>query len=62
MKRRSLFKAAPILMAACGAPSLARAQTSPSQNEWDVVVVGAGFAGLCAALEAAEKGAKVVLI
>lgn len=28
-----------------------------SEN-WDVVVVGAGFAGMCAALEAAERGAK----
>ena len=49
-------------MAAGGLPTLARAQATSSQNEWDVVVVGAGFAGLCAALEAAEKGAKVVLI
>lgn len=62
MKRRSLFKTAPILMASCGLPTMARAQATSSQNEWDVVVVGAGFAGLCAALEAAEKGAKVVLI
>lgn len=62
MKRRSLFKVAPILMAVGGLPTLARAQATSSQNEWDVVVVGAGFAGLCAALEAAEKGAKVVLI
>ncbi len=29
---------------------------------FDVVVVGAGMAGMCAALEAAEKGAKVVLL
>lgn len=33
-----------------------------AREEWDVVVVGAGFAGLCAALEAKEKGAKVLLI
>ena len=32
-----------------------------SEN-WDVVVVGAGFAGMCAALEAAERGAKTVLL
>ena len=30
--------------------------------EFDVVVLGAGFAGMCAALEAAENGAKVVLL
>lgn len=33
----------------------------PSET-FDVVVVGAGMAGMCAALEAAEKGAKVVLL
>lgn len=32
------------------------------REDWDVVVIGAGFAGLCAALEAKERGAKVVLI
>ncbi len=33
----------------------------PSES-FDVVVVGAGMAGMCAALEAAEKGANVVLL
>lgn len=33
----------------------------PSET-FDVVVVGAGMAGMCAALEAAEKGANVVLL
>ncbi len=31
-------------------------------EEWDVVVVGSGFAGLAAAAEAAGKGAKVVVL
>lgn len=34
----------------------------PKPETYDVVVVGAGFAGMCAALEAAEKGAKTVLL
>ncbi|SMX36861.1 FAD-dependent tricarballylate dehydrogenase TcuA [Maliponia aquimaris] len=31
-------------------------------QEWDVIVVGGGNAGLCAAIEAAETGAKVVIL
>ena len=34
----------------------------PKAETYDVVVVGAGFAGMCAALEAAEQGAKTVLL
>ena len=46
---------------------LARAADSQSPakrrtENFDVVVVGAGFAGMCAALEAREKGANVVLL
>ena len=33
-----------------------------AREDWDVVVVGAGFAGMCAALEAAEQGSKVILL
>ena len=52
--------------AAAGVSLPASAAVEPkskiAREEWDVVVVGAGFAGLCAALEAKEKGAKVLLI
>lgn len=49
--------------AAAAAPQAASAaQANKRTEQWDVVVVGAGFAGMCAALEAAEKGAKVVLL
>ena len=52
--------------AAAGVSLPASAAVEPkskiAREEWDVVVVGAGFAGLCAALEAKEQGAKVLLI
>ena len=47
--------------AAHAAQDAAPAKKRLSEN-WDVVVVGAGFAGMCAALEAAERGAKTVLL
>jgi tricarballylate dehydrogenase len=34
----------------------------PSEEVWDVIVVGAGNAALCAALSAAEQGAKVLVL
>ncbi len=34
----------------------------PSETVWDVIVVGAGNAALCAALSAAEQGAKVLVL
>ena len=37
-------------------------RTKRRVENFDVVVVGAGFAGMCAALEASEKGANVVLL
>ena len=33
-----------------------------SKTKWDVIVVGGGNAGLCAAIEAAETGAKVAIL
>lgn len=70
MKRRDLLKTG--LMGAGAAVGAAAAGTAVAaegasgrergRQEWDVVVVGAGFAGMCAALEAAEQGAKVVLL
>ncbi|SLN56806.1 FAD-dependent tricarballylate dehydrogenase TcuA [Roseisalinus antarcticus] len=32
------------------------------ESDWDVIVVGGGNAGLCAAIEAAETGAKVLIV
>jgi flavocytochrome c len=69
MKRRDLLKTGLVgVGAAVGAAAAGTAAASEvpvrehEKQEWDVVVVGAGFAGMCAALEAAEQGAKVVLL
>ena len=43
-------------------PSLAFAQTQKLASEYDVIVIGSGFAGLAAAISAAEKGAKVIVL
>ena len=67
MQRRELVRtglfgvAAAAAGAAHAAQDAAPAKKRLSEN-WDVVVVGAGFAGMCAALEAAEQGAKTVLL
>lgn len=63
MNRRNLLKSSLIGAGiAVGASSVVEAKEKKHEEEWDVVVVGAGFAGMCAALEAAEQGAKVVLL
>ncbi len=62
--RRTLLKSGLLCTAAAAAPLCAAAEKkNPRASQtWDVVVVGAGFAGMCAALEAAEQGARVVLL
>ena len=68
--RRGFLKAAlagagavaTVAAAAVPQASLAAEGSRRRTEQWDVVVVGAGFAGMCAALEAAEKGARVVLL
>lgn len=64
MQRRDLVRTGLIgaAAAAAGAAQAASPEKKRLTEDWDVVVVGAGFAGMCAALEAAEKGAKTVLI
>lgn len=67
LKRRALLKTglagAGLMLGAAAAEISAASNKSQQRKEyWDVVVVGAGFAGMCAALEAAEQGAKVVLL
>ena len=61
--RRNLLKGGLLAMAAAAATmtSSAHAAMEPKsknkREDRDVVVIGAGFAGLCAALEAKEQGA-----
>ncbi|MDO5532953.1 FAD-dependent oxidoreductase [Sutterella sp.] len=65
MNRRDLLKTGLLGAGAAAVAAPAHAKAPPAKRpseEWDVVVVGAGFAGMCAALEAAEQGARVVLL
>ena len=36
--------------------------TTAAAQDWDVVIAGGGNAALCAAIEAAETGAKVLIL
>ena len=62
--RRSFLK----LAAACTAPAFGSLAFAAPQTQQkfdkvaDVIVIGSGFAGLAAALEAKEKGASVMLL
>lgn len=65
MKRRNVLQGTLLGAGAfwMGGAQAARAKTVSKREEvYDVVVVGAGFAGMCAALEAAEQGAKTILL
>ena len=59
--RRSMLQVM-VSGALCSAlPSIAFAQTQKLAPEYDVIVIGSGFAGLAAAISAAENGAKVAV-
>ena len=68
LKRRDFLKtgfaAGAAMAAAVGTVEAKPKKPDPKKKDeiYDVVVVGAGFAGMCAALEAAEQGAKTVLL
>ena len=66
-KRRFLKSAAVVGAGAAASPFLAtelKALAPPRKwdEQTDVVIVGTGYAGLCAAIEAHDAGAKVVLV
>lgn len=67
MNRRNLLKTGFISAAVAGAGGVAAGTVSAKTPEskaltFDVVILGAGCAGMSAALEAADKGAKVALL
>ena len=57
ISRRSLITYFPLCVSSAYLP-----EAFPEELEWDVIVVGSGMAGLCAALSAKENGAEKVLI
>ena len=64
--RRGFMKAAAIASAGVAASSMFTTAAAQDERVWDqetdVLVVGSGYAGLCAAIEAANAGAEVLLI
>lgn len=64
--RRGFMKAAAIAGAGVAASSVFTTAAAQDEQVWDqetdVLVVGSGYAGLCAAIEAANAGAEVLLI
>lgn len=51
-----------VLGGLAGAAGLAACRAGPDDREWDLIVVGAGTAGLPAAIFSAQRGARVLLI
>lgn len=65
LSRRNLLCTGLVGTAAAAGLTAAQAKSADkktSTKNWDVFVVGAGFAGMCAALEAAERGSKTILL
>ncbi|MFE9257731.1 3-oxosteroid 1-dehydrogenase [Streptomyces sp. NPDC006879] len=60
--RRSVLAGAGAGVLLAGVPAVARAAESPVLGEFDVVVVGAGAAGMTAALTAARRGLSCVVV
>ena len=66
MSRRDLLKLGMAGALALGAvnaqASVLNAKDVKFDEEWDVIIIGSGFAGLAAGLKAAQKGSKVLIL
>lgn len=62
LSRREMMAGAAGGVVAVGASSLAGAAPARTGSDYDVIVIGGGFAGLVAARDCAERGAKVLLL
>ncbi len=62
MKRRTFVQSAVATASVAALPALTRGATSMPPSRWDLVIVGAGTAGLPAAVFASRRGARVLLI
>jgi fumarate reductase flavoprotein subunit len=60
--RRTVIKSAASLAASIGLGLSGRASARPAGKPWDLIVVGGGNAGLPAAIFAAARGARVLII
>ena len=60
--RRTVIKSAASLVASIGLGLSGRARAQTLAKAWDLIVVGGGNAGLPAAIFAAERGARVLII
>ena len=62
MKRRTFVQSAAAAASVAALPSLSRGANAMASTRYDFVIVGAGTAGLPAAIFASRRGAKVLLI
>lgn len=60
--RRNMLQVMVTGAVCAGVPSLIWAAPQTIAPEYDVIVIGSGFAGLAAAISAAENGAKVAVL
>ena len=60
--KMSLVGAGALALGSVNANAAVNAKDVKFDEEWDVVIVGSGFAGLAAGITAAEKGNKVLIL
>ena len=60
--KMSLVGAGALALGSVNANAAVNAKDVKFDEEWDVVIIGSGFAGLAAGLKAAEKGNKVLIL
>ena len=62
MLKMSLAGAGALALGSVNANAAVSSKDVKFDEEWDVVIVGSGFAGLAAGITAAEKGNKVLIL
>ena len=62
MLKMSLAGAGALALGAVNAEAAVRAKDVKFDEEWDVVIIGSGFAGFAAGIKASERGNKVLIL